>query len=139
MCTNHCSSSLSKTYTDLCNSQAPILEHLAYVVPDTLPILRIDADSWQTAHTPNPATMAASDYKQYKKIQADIKFTMPGRLGVKESLHSMFMHKVYFDQVPELSNIRRAFHQSRCFHRSPSGLFTSLPQGFSPVSLRAFH
>jgi hypothetical protein len=38
--------------------------------------------------------MAASDYKQYKKIQADIKFTMPGRLGVKESLHSMFMHTV---------------------------------------------
>jgi hypothetical protein len=60
----------------------------------TLPIIRIDADSWLTTHTPYPATMSASDYKQYEKVRADSKLTMPGRLGVKESLHSMFMHTV---------------------------------------------
>jgi hypothetical protein len=38
--------------------------------------------------------MSASDYKQYEKVRADSKLTMPGRLGVKESLHSMFMHTV---------------------------------------------
>ena len=81
-------------YTDVCDSQAPLLEHLAYVVPDTLPMLRIDTAKWLATHTSYPANMSASEYKQYEKIRADSKLTMPGRLGVKESLHSMFMHTV---------------------------------------------
>ena len=36
--------------------------------------------------------MSASEYEQYEKVRADSKLTMPGRLGVKESLHSMFMY-----------------------------------------------
>ena len=40
-----CYSSFREMYTDFCNSQAPVLEHLAYVVPDALPILRVDATS----------------------------------------------------------------------------------------------
>jgi hypothetical protein len=87
-----CSSSRDKTYTNVCDRQAPLLEHLAYVVPDTLPMLRIDTASWLATLTPYHATMSASEYKQYEKIRADSKLTMPGHLGVKESLHSMFMY-----------------------------------------------
>ncbi|KAH6639130.1 hypothetical protein C7974DRAFT_421742 [Boeremia exigua] len=72
--------------------EAPSLEHLAYVDPDPLPMLRLDTASWLVMHTSYAATMSGYEVRQYEKAKADDALAMPGRLGVKESLHSMCMH-----------------------------------------------
>ncbi|XPT04655.1 hypothetical protein M3J09_013731 [Ascochyta lentis] len=71
---------------------ATSLDHLAYVDPDTLPKLRLDKASWLIAHTCCPATMSGSEYQEYEKARVDSNLPMPGRLGVKESLHCVYMH-----------------------------------------------
>lgn len=70
----------------------PLLEHLPYVAPDVLPIHSLDSAGWLTIQTPYRATMSASECKRYERIKADRKLTMPGRLGVKETLHSISVH-----------------------------------------------
>jgi len=70
----------------------PALEHLTYVDADSLPTPRLGSAKWLTIHTPYVTTMSGSEHKEYEKVRADDRLVMPGRLGVKESLHNMHMH-----------------------------------------------
>lgn len=66
--------------SDLFNRTTPSLDHLPYVVPDSLPKLRVDTASWLAMHTTYLATMSGSEYKEYDKVRANKTLTMPGRL-----------------------------------------------------------
>ncbi|KAF2823611.1 hypothetical protein CC86DRAFT_422601 [Ophiobolus disseminans] len=80
-------------YIDL--QSRPILDQLHYVDSDVLPKLENDSmnkhASWLMAHTSISATMSRSEECQYSKTLAKC-LVMPGRLGVKESLHTMYTH-----------------------------------------------
>lgn len=77
---------------DILSKRLTALEHLTYVDADRLPTLRPGSARWLTIHTPCVATMSSSELKEYEKVRADDRLVMPGRLGVKETLHSMHAH-----------------------------------------------
>ncbi|KAF1937809.1 hypothetical protein EJ02DRAFT_505767 [Clathrospora elynae] len=74
----------------------PILDQLHYIDSDALPELQNNTKnthaSWLMAHASISATMSSSEERQYAKISANKSLVMPGRLGVKESLHSIYAH-----------------------------------------------
>ncbi len=43
-------------------------------------------------HTTCPVTMSGSEIEEFTRVKTNKKLTMPGRLGVKESLHGIYMH-----------------------------------------------
>ena len=69
-------------------------------------MLHLDTADWLEWHTTYPVTMSASEYKQYENIGADSKLTMPGRLSIKDNLHSFFMYTCGL----------RDYAKSKCFH-----------------------
>lgn len=91
-CDNPTSMDSQRARADILIRGLPALEHLAYVDADRLPTPRLGSSRWLTMHTPYAATMSGSEYKDYKKVRADDGLVMPGRLGVKETLHNMHMH-----------------------------------------------
>lgn len=74
-----------------------MLEHLAYVVPETLPVLDVDTADWLKLHMLYPATMSVSEKQQFEMVSTRV--AMPGRLGVKESLYYLFMHIAGLDNL----------------------------------------
>ncbi|KAI4672937.1 uncharacterized protein J4E78_001440 [Alternaria triticimaculans] len=74
------------------------LEQLHYVQPDVLPKLLLGQKAsfakWIGLHPSPMATMSAGELKAYQKSLADVSSTMPGRLGVKETLQSIYAHLV---------------------------------------------
>lgn len=49
---------------------------------------------WIGLHASPVATMSGGEFREYKKFLADKASTMPGRLGVKESLQTIYAHLV---------------------------------------------
>lgn len=74
------------------------LEQLHYVQPNVLPKLLLGQKAlytkWIGLHPSPIATMSAGELKAYRKSLADESSTMPGRLGVKETLQSIYAHLV---------------------------------------------
>jgi hypothetical protein len=66
------------------------------VQPDVLPKLHIgqhgSQNEWLGAHTSPTTTMSGTEFREYKRCLANDTLTMPGRLGVKESLQNMYAH-----------------------------------------------
>ncbi|KAF2034802.1 hypothetical protein EK21DRAFT_55723 [Setomelanomma holmii] len=74
----------------------PILEQLHYIDSDALPELQNNTKNkhanWIMAHASILATMSSPEEHQHAKFSANKSLVMPGRLGVKESLHSIYAH-----------------------------------------------
>ncbi|KAI8932270.1 hypothetical protein NX059_010471 [Plenodomus lindquistii] len=74
----------------------PVLESLHYVHVDALPKLQLNAPlseiAWLTAVVSPKVTMSTAEFKQYQMMLAMDAVMLPGRLGIKESLQSMYAH-----------------------------------------------
>ena len=90
-------------------SSQPFLEHLHYVVPEMLPKLQVAELNalWLTAHASIMGTTSGVELLQYENLGAnEATLTMTGRLGVKESLHSIYMHVFGHMGASEMRNFR---------------------------------
>lgn len=74
----------------------PTLENLHYIYPDVLPRLNCGQSSskldWLGAVTSPMTTMAEEEYKLYDAMLAAKDAAIPGRLGIKETVQSIYAH-----------------------------------------------
>ncbi|KAF2852444.1 hypothetical protein T440DRAFT_477389 [Plenodomus tracheiphilus IPT5] len=82
----------------------PILENLHYIYPDVLPKLHTSGKasevSWLAPVISPKVTMSAVEFKQYHMLRAITTLMLPGRLGVKESIQSMYSYMFGLDGDP---------------------------------------
>jgi hypothetical protein len=105
-----CSTSLSSLYLVLSSiltspSSSPVLEHLHYVSPQTLPKLYIGSGNTaaQWTHDCTSVTASTWEYSSLKHVVAS-GTDLPGRLGVKCSIACMYTHIFGFRRSERVLN-----------------------------------